>query len=537
MNAIFSNPGAIVFAVPFLFAALPTYGNHTATTDNNFTRQAQRLAQKDSFNTADFILAQNCIKNGSLLSRTLYISLHTLDNKGRNMAEKAIREQDLELLLSYARLTNNKKDIIDGILEAQQYDFLVRFLEQDKASAALCPVSLLFDVLSSAKRDSFIQLLHLTGNANAINKDKSPLLCIAIREGDTEAVRELLQMKANPNIGKSADSTPLLCAIEAKDEEIVELLLDAGADVNCGVNTAPLIEAVKQNNLPLVQLLIDKGANVNIVRNTTPLMLSLQKQQPEICRYLLEHGADIKHEFKDGLTAADCIMSMQYIPDKMFNVISPIKSELQKEEETLRREQELLARQEAQKALAQQQKEERERKAEQKRKEQERITKQKKIFSQLPFLTNARPKLNARYYAFIHLPAYQDSRTEVMCVWDEIVCSVRNIYINDDIQIIAICHDESKESALKCPKEKKINDIPIILNKDFVESSLEHVTFKNPDKYNTKVTVVDGNFTIVKATSCYWAGKTACKEISFLAFKLGCDFEQGEEYSHSSGEN
>jgi hypothetical protein len=56
-------------------------------------------------------------------------------------------------------------------------------------------------------------------------------LVAAVRRGDAEAVRELLDAGADPETCDPADGTPLLClAVAAYDEKVAEALIAAGAD-------------------------------------------------------------------------------------------------------------------------------------------------------------------------------------------------------------------------------------------------------------------------------------------------------------------
>ena len=82
--------------------------------------------------------------------------------------------------------------------------------------------------------------------------------------------------------------------------DAMRLLLDHKANVNLRANdqSTPLIEAVTYAKLPAAQLLIDRGANVNLgdSSDTTPLMIAAEtsvyiKDPVEFLKLLLEHGA------------------------------------------------------------------------------------------------------------------------------------------------------------------------------------------------------------------------------------------------------
>jgi len=89
--------------------------------------------------------------------------------------------------------------------------------------------------------------------------------------------------------GLWGDTTPLGLAARQKDKEIVELLLDAGADVNegtfmpnAGGNATALTNAVWSGDKEIVKLLLDHGAKTDVVGG---------KFYPKILDYAREHSA------------------------------------------------------------------------------------------------------------------------------------------------------------------------------------------------------------------------------------------------------
>ena len=84
--------------------------------------------------------------------------------------------------------------------------------------------------------------------------------------------------------------------IDPKLEEkmiIARLLIERGARINvnsAGQNRTPLDLAAREGDLEMVELLVDNGANVN---NYKPLQLASEKGYLEIVTYLVEHGANL----------------------------------------------------------------------------------------------------------------------------------------------------------------------------------------------------------------------------------------------------
>ena len=86
-------------------------------------------------------------------------------------------------------------------------------------------------------------------------------------------------------------------AIRNGDLEVVRTLLDLGADVNGSAVDpwSPLDSAVHNNNVALARLFIERGANVNAIGKTgyTPLLLaaSIDFGDTEMMELLLKAGA------------------------------------------------------------------------------------------------------------------------------------------------------------------------------------------------------------------------------------------------------
>ena len=90
----------------------------------------------------------------------------------------------------------------------------------------------------------------------------------AAKSGDTERVSALLANDKSLVKARDKDgSTPLHCAVWKGHQQVVALLLKAGADVNAQNEndhwgTTPLHAAAHANQAAIAQLLIDYGADV-----------------------------------------------------------------------------------------------------------------------------------------------------------------------------------------------------------------------------------------------------------------------------------
>jgi ankyrin repeat protein len=127
----------------------------------------------------------------------------------------------------------------------------------------------------------------------------------AISLGMTGRAKEMLQ--AEPALANSAGwPTPLMRAVRRNDEELVTVLLDAGADVNAGsdiMNAAgrwtALSSAVTSGSECVAVLLLTRSADPNACggKNEESLLhFSVINRSTELVRLMLEKGADPNSE-------------------------------------------------------------------------------------------------------------------------------------------------------------------------------------------------------------------------------------------------
>ena len=127
----------------------------------------------------------------------------------------------------------------------------------------------------------------------------SPLYYVALL-GLLGPTRTMLDLGYDVNGPGGIYGTALVAAARNGDEEMVRLLVDKGADVNCfgGLAVAnPLQAACSSGSEPLVRFLIRKGAEVNPKLDgkghDTPLQVACESGDENFVRLLLESGADI----------------------------------------------------------------------------------------------------------------------------------------------------------------------------------------------------------------------------------------------------
>ena len=182
---------------------------------------------------------------------------------------------------------NNDKDIIEYLLSKGAnvdqednigYTALVYALNNDKYEIA--------DFLLEHKADI---------NHHIIKKG-TPLL-LAIIKNNLELVKYIVNHSADLTT-KCEGATPLDAAILANaSDEIIIFLLENGVDMN---NSSSLKTAIANGKNHAAKLLIDKGMSLKISDGETPLNTAVFMNNIELVNLLIEKGADINEPNSNG---------------------------------------------------------------------------------------------------------------------------------------------------------------------------------------------------------------------------------------------
>lgn len=128
--------------------------------------------------------------------------------------------------------------------------------------------------------------------------------------------------KASINQFSADGFTPLGLACFFGQTEIVEFLIENGADVNIASNNdfkvSPLHSACAISNLEIAALILKNDANVNAKQqgDATSLHSAAHNGQLELVKLLIKYGADIHAKMKDGQTA------LSMAEDKSFKEVA-----------------------------------------------------------------------------------------------------------------------------------------------------------------------------------------------------------------------
>lgn len=173
-------------------------------------------------------------------------------------------------------------------------------------------------------------LIEQGSDVNQIDKDGQTPLFVACEKGHVEIAWLLLLKHAEVNqqipvvtkqygsllnmvcqelvfLDEDEKKKPKYAAIRKKYAEIAKILVHAGVDINRTDqygNTAFLI-ACKTGQLDLIELLLQKGADINgrdLPFMSSPLSLACYQGKLETVKLLIDKGADVNQPNRDGKT-------------------------------------------------------------------------------------------------------------------------------------------------------------------------------------------------------------------------------------------
>jgi uncharacterized protein len=194
---------------------------------------------------------------------------------------------------------------------------------------ALLPVASLIGAAASEVADAAMQgnkdavrsLLQRKANVNAPQADGTTALDWAVRADDLETADLLIRAGANVSAANRDGATPLLLAAVNGNAAMLEKLIQAGVNPNAELTKygdTALMMAARTGKTDAIQTLLDHQAQVNAKENwggTTALMWAVSERHPAAVKMLLDHGADVNAHSKfvpsttgrgfEGTTPAD----------------------------------------------------------------------------------------------------------------------------------------------------------------------------------------------------------------------------------------
>jgi uncharacterized protein len=150
----------------------------------------------------------------------------------------------------------------------------------------------------NADQDALRTLLQKKADVNAAEADGTTAMHWASYRDDVESADLLIRAGANVNAANDLGATPLWTASLNGSEAMVRRLLEAGANPNAALlaGETPVMVASRSGYPAVVQQLIAKGAHVNVrgARGQTALMWAVAQKHPDVVKILLAHAADVR---------------------------------------------------------------------------------------------------------------------------------------------------------------------------------------------------------------------------------------------------
>ena len=154
-------------------------------------------------------------------------------------------------------------------------------------------------------------------------------ICNAIAVGDIQRVGQLIG--ADTDVNAECSGGPLLfTAIREFEPEIVQFLVDAGADVNArdSDDNPVLYWPVVWGQIEIMRILVDADADVHArdKRGDTLLHRAVWGSEPESVQFLLEAGADMNAKNERGTSPAK--FALQEEEHKIFRILIDAGAEI-----------------------------------------------------------------------------------------------------------------------------------------------------------------------------------------------------------------
>jgi ankyrin repeat protein len=155
------------------------------------------------------------------------------------------------------------------------------------------------DAAMNRNKDAVRSLLQKKADVNAPQVDGTTALHWAVRADDLETADLLLRAGANVSAANRELVTPMRLATVNGSAAMIERLIKAGANPNGSLSKfgdTALMLAARTGKVDAVKLLLDSGADVNAVETwggTTALMWAASERHLDVVKLLIAHGADV----------------------------------------------------------------------------------------------------------------------------------------------------------------------------------------------------------------------------------------------------
>jgi|GEM_PF-4255493 len=218
--------------------------------------------------------------------------LNNLKILAEQKAKDAQYTQDLKMMIDLFKKTKN--------WEAEKHGAITFFKSNPHAKKAIMDNNTTF-AYYAAKYAPY-DLIKIVIDENLINQcdenGNTPLI-IAVLNTNVDAIRALLEYKADANLANKKGETPLMIAIKNNMSAVIKPLLEKVTDINAtnsDEQTALIIAAQNNNTQAGQQLLNRPGIDINKSdkNGKTALSYAMDLTDLSLLKSLIEHGANLQ---------------------------------------------------------------------------------------------------------------------------------------------------------------------------------------------------------------------------------------------------
>ena len=293
---IFSNICAFFTATELYYFSRTSRKNYHIATQN--TLWIPHLLQRFPFQALTTLqYSKNVYSDFNMLSNQAY---KLITDKSVRYAFQAVHEKKYKKIVDYIYrqavffvkddmgidLIHYIRDINNPKLNDDLFEKLLR-----KSSSELDKIRLaiLLDQDSTKVKELLINI-----DTNHFVIDGLHILNFAISYQSINFVKLLLDRGVDVDVAYGDEPHPLYLAAQKNILEIVELLLECGAQVNQLTNShTALYAASERGHVKIVKCLLEARADCNLGATYSPALVAMENGKTEVLRLLLQHGADI----------------------------------------------------------------------------------------------------------------------------------------------------------------------------------------------------------------------------------------------------
>lgn len=225
----------------------------------------------------------------------------------KKMDINALNADGENILACAVQLDNDKIDMVKWLVEEKHMDVNYVNFNND---------TLLHKALQNEKTADIVEYLVEHGaNTNVKNDEENSLLHIAA--GEIDKLREvtyLVELNLDVNAENESGETPLHCAVTRGSLEVVQYLVQNGANIHAKTTDDKDVlyhAVINGKKLDIIRWLLENGAAAEInseLDDGSTILYHCVKSKVNvlILELLLKHGADINAQNKHGYTALHC---------------------------------------------------------------------------------------------------------------------------------------------------------------------------------------------------------------------------------------